>query len=47
MESDLRFYERRASEETRAAARAITPAAQARRMLLAERFNRRVMELRG
>lgn len=47
MESDLRYYVRRASEEARAAARAITPAAQERRLMLAEQFNRRIAELRG
>ena len=47
MESDLRYYARRASEEARAAARALTPAAQARRLLLAEQFNRRLAELQG
>ena len=47
MESDLRYYARRASEEARAAARAITPAAQARRLMLAAEFNRRLAELRG
>ena len=47
MESDLRFYARRASEEARAAARALTPAAQARRLSLAAPFERRLAELRG
>lgn len=47
MESDVRYYTRRAGEETRAAARAITPAAQERRMVLADLFNRRLSELRG
>lgn len=46
MESDLRYYERRASAETRAAHRAVTPEAQARRLSLADAFNRRAAELR-
>jgi hypothetical protein len=38
MESNVRYYQRRASEERRAAARAVTPEAQARRSALAESF---------
>jgi len=44
MESNLRYYERRATEEFRAAARAITPAAQARRTALAEMFAQKAQE---
>lgn len=40
MESKERYYARRAVEELRAAARAITPAARARRRALAESFMR-------
>ena len=38
MESNQRYFARRASEELRAAARAITPEARARRRALAESF---------
>jgi len=38
MESDARFYRRRANEELAAAQRAITPAARERRMQLAGTF---------
>ena len=38
MESNERYYERRALEELRAFERAITPAARARRLALAEAF---------
>lgn len=38
MESNERFYSRRASEELRAFDRAITPEAKARRLALAEAF---------
>lgn len=38
MESNRRYYERRAVEELRAAARAVTPEAQARRRALAQSF---------
>jgi hypothetical protein len=38
MESNQRYFARRASEELRAAARALTPEAQARRRALAESF---------
>ncbi|MDT9598473.1 hypothetical protein [Sphingosinicella rhizophila] len=44
MESSLRYYERRATEELRAAGRAVTPAGQARRKALAEMFARKAME---
>lgn len=47
MESDIRYYLRRAAAELRAARLAITPEAQARRLMLAERFTQRVAELRG
>ena len=40
MESNYRYYQRRASEERRAAIRAVTPEAQARRNALAESFAR-------
>ena len=45
MESDLRFYRRRANEEMKAADRAITQAARERRMLLAGIFLDRLKEL--
>ena len=45
MESDLRFYQRRAAEERAAAQRALTPAARERRLSLAESFQRRVVEI--
>ena len=38
MESNERYYARRAVEELRAAARAVTPEARARRRALAEAF---------
>ncbi len=38
MESDARFYRRRASEELAAASRAVTAAARERRMQLAQMF---------
>jgi hypothetical protein len=38
MESDQRYFARRACEEFRAAERAVTPAARARRQALAESF---------
>jgi hypothetical protein len=44
MESNQRYYARRASEERRAAARAITPEAGARRLALAEMFARKADE---
>lgn len=45
MESNLRFYARRAAAEAAAAAKAVTPEAQRRRMALAELYNRKVEEL--
>ena len=45
MESDQRYYWRRASEELYAAARAMTPAGQNRRRQLAELYVRRLREL--
>lgn len=45
MESDQRFYRRRANEEMKAADRAITQAARERRMLLAGIFLDRLKEL--
>ena len=44
MESNERYYARRAVEELRAAARAITPEAQARRRALAEMFSQKAMQ---
>lgn len=45
MESDQRYYWRRASEELHAAARAVTPAARSRRRALAESYLDRLKEL--
>lgn len=45
MESDVRFYRRRASEEMAAADRAITPAARERRTQLADAFLQKLREL--
>ena len=45
MESDLRYYQRRAAEERSGAQRAVTAAARERRLVLAESFQRRVAEL--
>ena len=45
MESDQRYYWRRASEELYAAARAVTPAGQNRRRQMAELYVRRWREL--
>jgi hypothetical protein len=47
MESDLRYYSRRAAEEALAAQRAITEEARARREFLAAQFLSRVRELRS
>lgn len=47
MESDLRFYRRRANEEIAAANRAVTEAARKRRMILAGIFLDRLKELEG
>lgn len=44
MESNLRYYSRRAIEEQQAAARALTPQAQERHRCLAESFSRRLAE---
>lgn len=45
MESDVRFFRRRASEEMAAAGRAVTDAARQRRIVLARAFLDRVEEL--
>ncbi len=45
MESDVRFYRRRASEELAAASRAVTQAARERRMIMAETFLDRLKTL--
>ena len=45
MESDVRFFRRRANEELAAAARAVTEAARARRLILAEAFLDRLKSL--
>jgi hypothetical protein len=45
LESDLRFYRRRANDEIAAANRAVTSAARDRRMLLAGLFLDRIKEL--
>lgn len=45
MESDVRFYRRRANEEMAAAGRAITDAARDRRLQLAGIFLERLKEL--
>ena len=42
MESDVRFYRRRASEEMAAASRAVTEAARERRMMMAGVFLERL-----
>ena len=47
MVSNQRYYERRAAEELRAAARAITDEARERRHALAELFARKAAECRG
>jgi hypothetical protein len=44
MESNQRYYARRAVEELRAADRAITPEAQARRRQLAEMFRQKAQQ---
>jgi hypothetical protein len=44
MESNQRYYSRRAVEELRAAARAVTPEGQARRKALAEMFMQRAQQ---
>jgi hypothetical protein len=45
LESDVRFYRRRATEELAAANRAVTQAARDRRMQLADAFLQRLSEL--
>ena len=45
MESDVRFYRRRASEELAAAGRAVTDAARERRMMMAGIFLERLKAL--
>ena len=42
MESDVRFFRRRANEELAAATRAVTEAARARRLIVAEAFLERL-----
>jgi hypothetical protein len=42
MESDVRFFRRRANEEIAAAQRAVTEAARARRLVLADAFLQRL-----
>ena len=42
MESDVRFFRRRANEELAAADRAVTEAARQRRLILAEAFLKRL-----
>lgn len=44
MESNQRYYARRAVEELRAASRAVTPEAQARRRALAEMFSQKAQQ---
>jgi hypothetical protein len=46
MESNERYYARRAVEELRAAARAVTPEARARRRALAEAFETKARQCR-
>ena len=46
MESNERYYSRRAVEELRAAARAVTPEGRARRRALAEAFEIKALECR-
>jgi hypothetical protein len=45
MESNLRYYARRAAAETLAAERAITPEARARRSMLAESYREKLRAL--
>ena len=45
MESNVRFFRRRANEELAAADRAVTPAARARRIQLAGAFLQRLKEI--
>ena len=45
MESNERYYARRAVEELRAVERAVTPEARARRLALAEAFRHKALSL--
>lgn len=45
MESDVRYYTRRAAAETLAAQRALTPEARARRVMLAESYREKLRAL--
>ncbi len=45
MESDLRYYSRRAAAEQAAASRALTPEARGRRLMLAEQFAAKARDL--
>ena len=45
MESDVRYYSRRAAAELLAAQRALTPEARARRTLLAESYREKLRTL--
>ena len=45
MESNLRFYQRRAASEAAAARHALTPEGRARRLQLAEVFARKAQEV--
>ena len=47
MESNRRYFARRATEELRAAARAVTPEGRARRRALAEHFANKARESGG
>lgn len=47
MESDLRYYTRRAAEEALAASRAMTQAGRERRQHLADTYMRKLQELRA
>ena len=47
MESDIRFYRRRASEELAAASRAVTQSARERRMMMAGIFLERLKALQS
>jgi hypothetical protein len=47
VESDIRFFMRRAAAESSAAMRAVTPAARERRLHLARTYMDRARELRG
>lgn len=47
MESDLRYYSRRAAEEALAASRAVTAAGRERRQHLADSYQRKLQELRA